>query len=179
MYIRPAGGTVADAFATTPISIPILSDPQGEGIGFDPQGRGYFTSSEFNNGSSSPINYYNLVPGAPGAMYWDADGVTAGSRAVTGAGTGGSGTWSGAHWYTGAADVAWADGNDAIFWGTAGTITLSTSPTVNSLTFKTDGYVLNPQNSSFILTLGGSSITVDPGVTATINSIVAGSAADS
>ncbi len=171
MYIRPAGGTVADAFATVPISIPLISDPQGEGIGFDAQGRGYFTSSE---GKNSPINYFNLVPPPAGAMYWDADGVTAGSSVTTGAGTGGIGSWSssGVRWYNGSADVQWAAGNDAIFWGTAATVTLSAAQTVNSLSFKSDGYVLTAQT----LTMGGPSISVDAGMTATINSVVAGTA---
>ena len=52
------------------------------------------------------------------------------------------------------------------------TVTLSAAQTVNSLSFKTDGYVLTAQT----LTMGGPSISVDPGVTATINSVVAGSA---
>ena len=46
LYQRPAGGSIADAFATTPITIPLLSEPQGEAIAFDPNGWGYFTTSE-------------------------------------------------------------------------------------------------------------------------------------
>ena len=68
--------------------------------------------------------------------------------------------------------VAWADGNDAIFWGTAGTVTLAAAQNVNSLSFKSSGYTLTGST----LTLGGSSVTVDAGVTATINSTVAGTA---
>ena len=101
-------------------------------------------------------------------MYWDNDGVAAGSYVATGAGMGGSGTWntSSLKWYNGSAEVAWVDGNDAVFWGTAGTVTLAAGQTVNSLTFKTSGYLLTAST----LTLAGSSITVDSGVTATIGS---------
>src|SRR6185369_4692794 len=42
LYQRPSGGTIADAFATTPVSIPLVTEGQGEAIGFDPQGRGYY-----------------------------------------------------------------------------------------------------------------------------------------
>src|SRR5207237_10524437 len=92
----------------------------------------------------------------------------------SGAGLGGGGTWnaSSLNWYNGSAEVAWAGGNDAIFWGTAGTVTLAAAQSANSLSFKSDGYVI----SGSTLTMNGSSITVDAGVTATIDSIVAGSA---
>src|SRR5204863_1784 len=104
MYIRPTGGTVVDAFATTPISIPLLSEAQGEAIGFDPSGWGYYTTSE---GASAPIHYFNRLPPPAAAMYWDNDGVVAGSYATSGAGLGGSGTWdaSAAKWYNASCDV--------------------------------------------------------------------------
>src|SRR5439155_1337618 len=156
----------------TPISIPLLSEAQGEAIGFDPQGWGYYTTSE---GSGAPIHYYNRLPPPAGAMYWDNDGVAAGSYLSSGAGLGGSGTWNAtaAKWYNASSDVAWAGGaggDDAIFWGTAGTVTLSSAQSVNSLSFKTSGYVL----SGSTLTMSGPAITVDPGVTATINCVIAG-----
>ncbi len=171
MFLRPVGGTITDAFNTTPITIPIHSEGQGEAIGFDPNGRGYYTTSE---GSSQPIYYFDLVPPPAGNVYWDNDGAAAGSRVATGAGTGGTGTWntSAVKWYNGSADVPWIDGNNAVFWGTAGTVTLAAAQNVNSLTFKTSGYTLTGST----LTLGGSSVTVDAGVTATIGSIVAGTA---
>jgi T5SS/PEP-CTERM-associated repeat protein len=59
MFTRPFGGSIADAFATTPISVPLLSEQQGEAIGFDPQGWGYYTTSEGNN---PPIHYFDRVP---------------------------------------------------------------------------------------------------------------------
>src|SRR6185369_16139281 len=91
---------------------------------------------------------------------------------ATGAGMGGTGSWSTtAKWYNGSADVPWVNGNNAVFWGTAGTVTLGAGQTVNSLTFKTNGYTVTGST----LTLGGSSVTTDSGVTATISSTVDGS----
>jgi hypothetical protein len=59
LYVRPPGGTIADAFSTTPISIPIHSETQGEAIGFDRNGWGYYTTSE---GSNQPIYYFDRLP---------------------------------------------------------------------------------------------------------------------
>jgi len=133
MFQRPVGGTIADAFNLSPISVPLHSEPQGEAIAFDPNGRGYFTTSE---GGSEPIYYFNLVPPPAGNIYWDNDGAAAGSYVATGAGMGGTGTWSTtAKWYNGVADVPWVNGNNAVFWGTAGTVTLGAAQTVNSLAF--------------------------------------------
>lgn len=170
MFLRPPGGSITDAFNTTPISIPLHAEGQGEAIGFDPNGRGYYTTSE---GSGQPIYYFDLVPPPAGNVYWDHDGTAAGTYIATGAGMGGSGTWNTAlKWYNGSSDVAWVGGNNAVFWGTAGTVTLAATQSVNSLTFKTNGYTLTAST----LTLAGSSVTVDAGVTATISSTVAGSA---
>jgi autotransporter-associated beta strand protein len=171
LYQRPAGGSIADAFATAPITIPLLSEPQGEAIAFDPNGWGYYTTSE---GSQEPIYYFNRLPAPAGTMYWDNDGSAAGSYVATGTGLGGSGTWntSSRKWYTGGTEVAWVGGNDAVFSGTAGTVTLAAGQSVHSLTFKTSGYLLTAST----ITLVGSSITVDSGVEASIGSAVAGSA---
>jgi autotransporter-associated beta strand protein len=170
MYTRPAGGTVADAFGTTPVAIPLLAENQGEAIGFDPFGRGYYTTSE---SAAAPIHYFDRLPPPAVGMYWDSDGVAAGSRSSTGAGLGGTGTWnaSAVKWYNGNCDVPWQNGHDAVFWGTAGTVTLGSAQTVNSLSFKTTGYTITAST----LTLGGSAVTVDAGVVATIGSVVAGS----
>jgi hypothetical protein len=60
MFIRPAGGSITDAFNTTPITIPLLADGQGEAIGFDPKGWGYYTTSEGPGGR--PIHYFDRLP---------------------------------------------------------------------------------------------------------------------
>ena len=97
------------------------------------------------------------------------------------AGAGGTGTWN-------TAGVVWADGavccqawnnaaaplNDAVFGGTAGTVTVSGGINVHSLIFNTSGYSVTGST----LTLGGATptITSSVGVTVTIGSILAGSA---
>src|SRR5215510_1026997 len=80
-----------------------------------------------------------LAPGAHGAaLQWDANGATAGS--------GGTGTWntSSALWFNGSTYQAWSNaaGNDAVFGGTAGTVTLSTGITVHNFQFNTTGYTV-------------------------------------
>src|SRR5213592_224946 len=85
-------------------------------------------------------------PARAGSLYWDTDGSTGGNNASTGASLGGAGIWSSAdaNWWDislGAPQV-WADGSDAVFWGTAGAVTASTV-SANSLAFKTSGYSLN------------------------------------
>jgi hypothetical protein len=59
IFIRPVGGSITDAFNSTPITIPLVSDGQGEAIGFDRNGWGYYTTSE---GSSRPIHYFDRLP---------------------------------------------------------------------------------------------------------------------
>ena len=109
-------------------------------------------------------------------LYWDTDGSTTGNNASTGANLGGSGAWStaAANWWNTSLGTpqVWTDGSDAVFWGTAGTVTASTV-SANSLAFKTNGYSI----VSGTLTPSGapSNFTVDTNVTATINSTIAGS----
>lgn len=83
------------------------------------------------------------------AMYWDPNGSAAG--------VGGSGAWdtSSALWTTDPAGltghVVWNNsaGDEAIFAGSAGTVTLSAGITAGGLTASTDGYQL--QNGSLAL----------------------------
>jgi fibronectin-binding autotransporter adhesin len=154
-----------------PVTIPISIESQGEAIGFDPMGWGYYTTTE---GSIAPVSYYNRLPPPAGTVYWDNDGVAAGSRLTTGVGLGGTGTWNATvrKWYNGSAEVPWVSGINAVFWGTAGTVTISGTHSVNSLVFKSTGYTL----SGGAITLAGPSIAVDAGATATINTPVSGAA---
>lgn len=118
-----------------------------------------------------------LAIGAAAAAdrYWDPN--------ATAVGRGGAGTWNttSSLWSPSGDGVsgpysAWSNGtlDKAIFGGTAGTVTLGTPITANGLTFETSGYVLN----SGTLTLGGTTptITTNTSATATINSILAGTA---
>jgi autotransporter-associated beta strand protein len=105
--------------------------------------------------------------------YWDNDATAGNNNLITGAGLGGSGNWdtSANKWFNGSSNAPWAANNNAIFWGTAGTVTLSAAQSVNSLSFKTSGYTI----AGATLTMNGANITVDAGATATISSAVAGS----
>jgi fibronectin-binding autotransporter adhesin len=112
-----------------------------------------------------------LTSAAP--RYWDVNG--------TGVSLGGTGTWdtSSAFWsgnndgvsgpYLPWSNVAF---DDSFFAGTAGVVTLGVPINVQNLTFQTTGYTLNGST----LSLGGvtPTITTNPGVTATINSVIAG-----
>jgi hypothetical protein len=60
LWTRAAGQTVAEALAGSPVVIPIASEPQGEAIGFDAIGLGYFTLSE---GLNRPLYYYQRTSG--------------------------------------------------------------------------------------------------------------------
>jgi fibronectin-binding autotransporter adhesin len=104
--------------------------------------------------------------------YWDNDANAGNNNFTSGAGLGGTGNWDTASskWSNGSSNVPWNPNNNAVFWGTAGTVTLSAPQSVSSLTFKSNGYTITGST----LTLMGSGINVDSGATATINSAVAG-----
>lgn len=108
--------------------------------------------------------------------YWDANGTAVGS--------GGTGTWNLANlnWSPNGDGVSgpfvepWNNGDldNAIFGGTAGTVTVVVPVTVGNITFNSAGYVLNGST----LTLGGPAPTITTNVgnsNVTINSTIAGS----
>lgn len=106
--------------------------------------------------------------------HWDANGTAVGS--------GGTGTWNlgNLNWSPNGDGVSgpfaepWNNGDldNAIFGGTAGTVTVAVPVTIGNLTFNTAGYVLNGST----LTLGGPAPTITANGNATINSTIAGSA---
>src|SRR3954462_11468987 len=110
-------------------------------------------------------------------LYWDNDTNAANNNITTGTGLGGTGNWdtSSSKWFNGASDVAWTDGSDAVFWGNAGTVTLNTPPSANSVTFHSTGYVVLSSPTSNALTLTGP-VSVDTGVADTIQSLISGTA---
>ena len=75
------------------------------------------------------------------ALEWDANGATS-----NGSVEGGSGIWDAAtaNWTAdgGTSNVAWSGGSDAVFGGSAGTVTVSGTQAVENMTFLTDGYLL-------------------------------------
>jgi autotransporter-associated beta strand protein len=148
--------------------VPLISD--GGGLyhyTFDLEGG---TGDLFKYNDGSP--FVGLEP-PPTTVYWDADANASGNNTTTGAGLGGAGTWDNtAHrFYNGSADLAYTSTNDVVFWGpSGGTVSLSAQQFASTLTFKTSGYVLTGST----VRMTGSTIAVNPGVTATINSAVAG-----
>lgn len=107
--------------------------------------------------------------------FWE--GATTGGTG-DGASLGGTGTWNttNTNWDAGAvARVAWINANNdfANFGGTAGTVTIGSAVSANRLIFGTTGYILVGTNA---ITISGPApeITTNTGVTATINSVVAG-----
>ena len=102
-------------------------------------------------------------------LQWSANGVTPGG--------GGTGTWNTsapALWFNGATFQTWNNAalDNAVFGGTAGTVTLGVAITAHNLTFNTSGYTVTGST----LTLGGisPSVAVVSGGSAVISSIVAG-----
>ena len=104
-------------------------------------------------------------------LYWDPSGSK-------GASLGGTGTWannSGARWYnpnTGN-DVVWnnANGDTAVFGGTAGTVTVSGQVSAAGMTFNTTSYVI--QSGTLSLPAGGTQINVEA-ASASISSAIGG-----
>ena len=103
--------------------------------------------------------------------YWDVNGGSAGS--------GGTGTWNTSLQYWNAASdgvagpfFAWNNAglDNAIFAGTAGTVTLGAPVTANAITFNTVGYTL----TGGTLTLAGTTPTITGA--GTISSVIAGTA---
>jgi autotransporter-associated beta strand protein len=112
-----------------------------------------------------------LAPGVAGAasLVWDVDGTS-------GFPTGGAGTWdtTGLVWDDAGVMKPWVNVNvdSAVFGGTSGAVALGTGITVGNLTFDSDGYTI----SGNTLTLGALTNTMAANGSATISSVLAGSA---
>lgn len=108
-------------------------------------------------------------------LTWDGNGATAPNP------NGGTGAWEAgttSTWWNGSENVTWpaAGGtdDDAVFGNTAGTVSIAAGGvTANDLTFDTSGYIIQ----GGALTLNGANpvIATASGVSATLNSAVAGS----
>jgi autotransporter-associated beta strand protein len=114
------------------------------------------------NLTNSPFNDWYVVP--VNGSYWTGTGTWDNSTTAK---------WSAAS--GGTYNQAWNAGADAIFEGTAGTVTVPSAGvgSVNSITFNTDGYTLT--GSGAITLTGNGSVTTGAG-TDTINCPLAGSA---
>ncbi|MBL9084253.1 MAG: autotransporter-associated beta strand repeat-containing protein [Planctomycetales bacterium] len=117
-------------------------------------------------------------------LYWDVSDATSNTLA-TGLGLGGTGDWntSTAAWWNGSALVLqpWdnngvVDGtpDTAVFWGTAGPITMTESINVGGLGFYTPGYALNLGANTLSFTGTNNLITLLGGGTSTITGQLGG-----
>jgi len=114
-------------------------------------------------------------------LYWDADGIAANNNITTGGGLGGTGVWrtgAGANWFNPAtnSNVAWTGAADtAVFFGTAGTVTVSGTVPVSAVTFQTGGYGVQsaPEGGSLVLTGAAAAFTVTAG-SVTIGTTITG-----
>ncbi len=115
---------------------------------------------DFQNLTNSAFSDWYVVP--VNGSYW------------TGTGTWDTGTTTWSATSGSAYNQAWTAGADAIFEGTAGTVTVASTgvSSVNSITFNTDGYTLT--GTGAITLTGNGSITTGAG-TDTINCPIAGS----
>ena len=111
-------------------------------------------------------------------LYWDSD-HTGPNDIATGTGLGGTGNWTSDNcWFDSATDshTTWTNGDYtvAVLDGTGGTVTLSSSVTVDRVLFRSTGFTLNSSGGSITLSGTSSCISVEAG-TATISAPIAGS----
>jgi len=101
-------------------------------------------------------------------LQWDANGV---------APLGGTGTWdtTAANWFN-AGYQAWVNANndDAVFNTSAGTVTLGTAITANSLTFDITGYTVAGGGNALTLGAGGITVNGTAASLATVTTQIAG-----
>ncbi len=122
----------------------------------------------------NPLLKFSLAAFVAGNVVLSSPAANAQSLSWTSAGNvtlGGSGTWdtTSSLWWNGVAATTWGNltTSDAVFSGTAGTVTLGEAITVNDMAFNATGYILSGANT---LTLAGTTptITVGSGLSAII-----------
>lgn len=112
-------------------------------------------------------------------LYWDASNA-ANNNVLNGSGLGAAGTWdtSSARWWpgSGTVDQAWSNAalDTAVFWGTAGTVTVGTPVTVGGLTFNTTNYVLSTGANTLSFGATNNLIALNNVAAATITGSVGG-----
>jgi len=132
--------------------------------------------SDVFNGTTNQFLELFLIGGsnAPtgAAMYWDPGDVKASP------GSGGTGNWDGSTsnwWLSESSDLVWPVlAADAIFAGTAGTVTLAVNLSADTLTFNTTGYVISGSDTLTLNSPG--TITIPAGNAASIQCVLGGAA---
>ncbi len=108
-------------------------------------------------------------------LYWDPDVISAGNNYTTGAGLGGTANWTKANAWVDAAGTRYtwsgARSDQAVFWGTAGTVTVNTTGlSAGKIKFQTDGYDLYGANT---LTITGGGVSINATASADIHANIA------
>ena len=152
-----SGGGFTSITSASPIDIRLY--------GFNAEGTG-------GTFSLDDVAIFGSITGAATDQYWDTNGATAG--------IGGSGTWDNTtpNWnavVTGDGALnPFATNAPAKFGGTAGNVTVGANVApASGIQFLTDGYVIG---GGSITLAGNNNIDVATGATATINSVIAGTA---
>jgi hypothetical protein len=68
LWERTPGESVWDAMQGIPIPVTLASEAQGEAIGWAADGRGFYTTSEWNDEGPQPIYFYTFTVPEPSAM---------------------------------------------------------------------------------------------------------------
>ena len=101
-------------------------------------------------------------PARAAVLTWD--------PAANGSCSGGAGTWNTASWYSSGLDGPWVNGNDAVFQGAGGAVTLNAMVAPTSVTFNSAGYSISGGTVNFInsgtITTNAASATINSPVTA-------------
>lgn len=147
-------------------------DNQTLEVRFVPTG---FTAGDFVVDTSTPGQVNLIVQGGVGAaatQFWDGANTLSNNTV-----DGGTFTWTNAttNWTNqdGSANTTWQNGN-AIFAGTAGTVTLAEALTIKGLSFQTTGYVLDRSGANTLELTGTVPIQTGAGVTTTIAAPITG-----
>ncbi len=132
-----------------------------------------FTTFIEDNTAQQQINLIVRSTTGPNFLFWDgADtGSSIGIDGNAGGWTAGGFNWTGAA--PSALNTRWVDGSTAVFTTTGGTVTLAQGFTAAGLQFQANGYTLTGGGLT-IPAVGGTLVTTDPGITATINSPLSG-----
>ena len=65
LYERQANQSVWDALQNTPLAVTLPQESQGEAIGWAADGKGFYTTSEFNGAGPRPIYFYAVTVPEP------------------------------------------------------------------------------------------------------------------
>ncbi|HBO43900.1 MAG TPA: hypothetical protein DD670_08215 [Planctomycetaceae bacterium] len=137
------------------------------GVGQNKSWRGKCPLLRTRNPQLEPLEQRQMLT----ILYWDP---------IPGGGVGGDGTWSTdsmlLNWNTNSdgsgSRVAWIEGADAVFAGSAGTVAISGTVSANSIQFNATAYSV--ESGMLSLPVANTEILIQSGVTATISSTIDG-----